>query len=65
MPLVVLVIADRGCGDGEVVEKLLRLAGVFAGNAVCLLQDFKSAEGDVAEVANGSGDEVETGGEFF
>ena len=65
LALVVLVTADGGGGDCEVVEQLLRLAGVFAGDAVGVLEDFEGAEGDVAEVADGGGDEVEAGGEFF
>ena len=59
--LVVLVAAYGGGGDFEVVEELLGLAGVFAGDAVDLLQDVEGAEGDVAEVADGGGDEVEAG----
>jgi hypothetical protein len=46
-----------------VVEELLRLAGIFAGDAVNAPEDFEGAEGDVAEVADGSGDEVEAGSE--
>src|SRR6185437_14881877 len=61
--LVVQVVADGGCGDAEVVEKLRGLAGVFAGDAVGGAQNAKRAEGDVFEVADGRGDEVETGGE--
>ena len=61
--LVVLMEADGRCGDGEVVEELLRLARVFAGDAVSVLENFKGAEGDVAEVADGRGDEVEAGSE--
>ena len=60
--LVVHVVADGGGGDAEVVEELLGLAGVLAGDAVDAAQDAKSAQGDVFEVADGSGDEVETGG---
>ena len=51
-----------GC-DLEVVEQLLRLAGVFAGDAVDALEHIEGAQGDVAEVADGRGDEVEAGGE--
>ena len=64
MPLVVLVAAHGRRGDGEVVEQLLRLARVFAGDAVGAPEDIEGAQGDVAEVADGSGDEVEAGGEF-
>ena len=52
---------------GVVMAKWLRsfcgLAGVFAGDAVGVLRTSKGAEGDVFEVADGSGDEVEAGSE--
>ena len=59
-----LVVADGGRGDGEVVEELLGLAGVFAGDAVNVFENVEGAEGDVAEVADGGGDEIEAGGEW-
>jgi hypothetical protein len=62
---VVLMEADGGRGNGEVVEQFLRLAGIFAGDAVGLLEDIKGTEGDVAEIADGGGDEIEVGGQFF
>jgi hypothetical protein len=37
----------------------LRLAGVLAGDAVSLFEDFEGAQGDVAEIADRGGDEVE------
>ena len=48
-----LVKADGWDCDLKVVEELLGLAGVFAGDAVDVAEDFKGAEGDVAEVADG------------
>jgi hypothetical protein len=39
------------------------LAGVFAGDAVDGAEDAESAQGDVFEVADGGGNEVEAGGE--
>ena len=57
-----LVIAGGGRVDGEVVKELLGLAGVFAGDTVGALEDIESAESDVAEIADGCGDEVEAGG---
>ena len=45
------------------VEELLGLAGVFAGDAVGAAKDVKGAEGDVFEIADGRGDKVEAGGE--
>ena len=61
MALVVPMAAYGGGCDLKVVEQLLGLAGVFAGDAVSAPKDVKGAEGDVAEVADGSGDEVEAG----
>ena len=46
-------------------EQLGGLAGVFAGDAVDGAEDAEGAEGDVFEVADGRGDEVEAGGEGF
>jgi hypothetical protein len=46
--LIVLVAAYGGGCDLEVVEELLGLTGVFAGDAVYLLEDLDGAEGDVA-----------------
>ena len=63
--LVVQVVADGGGADFEVIEELLGLAGVFAGDAVGLAQDAECAEGDVFEIADGSGDEIEAGREFL
>ena len=45
------------------VEQLLRLARVLAGDAVDRAQDAQGAQGDVFQVADGRGDEVEAGGE--
>ncbi len=55
------VVADGGRAEVEVVEQLLGLARVFAGDAVCLAQDAQGTQGDVFEVADGRGDEVEAG----
>ena len=43
------------------VEELRGLAGVFAGDAVGGAEDAQRAEGDVFEVADGRGDEIEAG----
>jgi len=59
------VVADGGRADAEVAEEFGGLAGVFAGDAVDRAQDAERAEGDVFEVADGRGDEVEAGGERF
>ena len=39
------------------VEKFTGVAGVFAGDEVGVAKGLDSTEGDVSEVANGSGDE--------
>jgi hypothetical protein len=44
-------------------EELAGLAGVFAGDAVDGTKDAEGAQGDVFQVADGCGDEVEAGGE--
>jgi hypothetical protein len=40
-------------------SNVLALAGVFAGNAVDALENVEGAESNVAEIADGRGDEVE------
>ena len=60
--LVVLVAADGGGCNLEMVEQLLRLARVFAGDAVGAREHVEGAQGDVAEVADGRCDEIEAGG---
>jgi hypothetical protein len=57
---VVLVAADSGRGDGEVVQQLLCLARVLAGDAVYPLQHVEGTDRDIAQVPNGSGYKVET-----
>ena len=61
--LVVHVVADSGGTDVEVVEQLLGLARVLAGDLVDRAQHTQRAQGDVFQVADGRGDEVEAGGE--
>jgi hypothetical protein len=60
---VVLVQANGRHCDFEVVEELLGLAGVFAGDPVGGFEDAQGAEGDVFEVADGGGYQVEAGGQ--
>ena len=61
--LVVHVVADGGRADVEVVEQLLGLARVLAGNFVDRAQHAQRAQGDVFQVADGRGDEIEAGSE--
>ncbi len=61
--LVVHVVADGGGADVEVIEELLGLARVLARDFVDRTQDAEGAQGDVLEVADGRGDEIEAGGE--
>ena len=53
--LVVHVIAHGGRANLEVVQQLLRLPGVFAGDAVYLTQHAQRPQGDVFEIADGRG----------
>ena len=59
--LVVLVVAHSFRFDDVVVQQLLSLACVFAGNDVDFFEDAERAERDVFESADWSADEVETG----
>ncbi len=56
---VVLVEADEGFADVEVGEEGAGVAGVFAGDEVDGGEGIAGADGDVAEVADGGGDDVE------
>jgi len=56
--LVVLVVADGAGVDAVVIEELLRLARVFAGDYVNFFQDAQRSQGDVFEIADWGGDEV-------
>ena len=60
---VVLVATDGFFLDLEMIEKFLGLARVFAGDAIDGAQNIERAQRDVAKIADGSGDEVEAGGE--
>ncbi len=57
--LVVHVVADGGSVDLEVVQQLLRLARVFAGDAVYASQHAQGSQGDVLKIADWRGYEVE------
>jgi hypothetical protein len=59
---IVLVEAEGGGFDVEVIEELLSLASVFTGDAVSLAEDAEGAESDVFQVADGGGNQVEAGG---
>ncbi len=59
-----LVATDGFFLDLEMIQKFLGLARVFAGDAVYAAQHLEGAEGDVAEIADGSGDEVKAGCEL-
>jgi hypothetical protein len=57
--LVMLVVSEHGLGDREVTEKAAGHTGVFARDQVALRDGFARARGDVAEVAQGRGDNPE------
>ena len=57
---IVFVVADGSGGDAVVIQQLLRLPGVFAGDLVGFLEHPHRPQGDVFEVANGRGHQVES-----
>ena len=57
--LVVFVITHQALLNVEMREQLHSLAGVFAGDRVGFLQDSQRAQGDVFEVADGRGHDVQ------
>ena len=58
---VVLVATDGGFGDTMEIKQFLRLARVFARDAVSTTQHIQSAQRNVAQIADGSGSRVEPG----
>jgi hypothetical protein len=56
--LVVLVIAHKRLRDFVVIQELLRVAGVFAGDLAGFAQDAQGAQGDVFKIADGRSDEI-------
>ena len=56
---VVLVVADERFANFVVVEKLLGVARVFAGDLVDFLEDAQGPQGDVFEIADGRANEVQ------
>lgn len=63
--LVVLVITDERFADFIMVEQLLRMASVFAGDLIDFFEYAQGAQGDVFEVANGRADQVQTAQRVF
>jgi hypothetical protein len=55
------MITDERLADLEVPQQMAGVSRVFAGDQIDAFQDFERAKRDVAEVADGSGDEVEHG----
>jgi hypothetical protein len=54
------VIADQSPGpDAVLLEEDPGMAGVFAGYNVCILQHLESAKGDILEITDRSGYEIE------
>lgn len=56
---VVLLVADQGLVNLEMIEELQGVTGVFTSNLVSFLKNTERAESDVLEIADGSSDEVE------
>ena len=54
------VVADQRRGDAVMVQELFAVPGILGGNQVHLLQDPQGPEGDVLQIADGRGDDVES-----
>src|SRR5262249_34912446 len=65
LALVVLVVAERGSRDAVVVEQAASVARIFAGDHLGGAQHTQRPQRDVFQGADGSGDDVETGGKSF
>ncbi len=56
--LIVFVIADQRFLDAVMVQQLLRVAGIFAGDLIDFLQNTQRAQGDVFQIADRCSDQV-------
>jgi len=56
---VMFVVTDQGLANFVVVQKFLRMAGVFASDLIDLFKDAKRAQSNVFEVANWGADQVQ------
>ena len=60
--LAVLVVGDEGRGDLEVGQEGAGVPGVFRRHQVGFAEEAQGAQGDVFQVADGRGDDVEGSG---
>jgi hypothetical protein len=60
--LVVFVIADGASLDAVVIQQLLCVTSVFAGDEVDFVESANGAEGDVFKIADGSRDDEQGAG---
>ncbi|MFM1944056.1 MAG: hypothetical protein RI897_3038 [Verrucomicrobiota bacterium] len=54
--------AEEGFADAEVFQEEAGVAGILCGDAVAVLEDAEGACGDVFQITDGGGDEVESSG---
>ena len=57
--LVVVVVAQQRAGDVEMGQQLAGVAGILGGDQVHAAKDAQGAQGDVVEIADGRGDDVQ------
>ena len=62
MSFIVLVKAEPPCRNVVVITELESLASVFGGNKIDGLQNTNGPVGDVLEIADRRGDEIERAG---
>ncbi len=55
-------VGDHGLPDVEVLQELAGVAGILGGDEVALAEDAEGAQGDILEVPDGGGDEVQRAG---
>ena len=60
--LVVLVIAEEGLFDAVMIQQPAGVAGVLAGDAVRLAQHAHGPEGEILQVSDRRGDNVQRPG---
>jgi len=55
-------VADEGLRDAIMVQELGRVAGVLCGDDIDLFEDAQRPQGDVLEVPDGGGDDIQAAG---
>ena len=62
--LVMLVVADKAFFDAQMIQQFQGDPGILGGDEVRLFQGFPAPDGDVPQIADGGGNEIEHSGHY-